>query len=132
MARQQQARVTGVAAEALTRGPFSSLPTYFQQDVAAGLGRFVAEVLLKHVQTVVQVDTQYYTSFRGSGKGNPLDRTFLGNLPRFSPPSWEEVQRAARIGLSGSWISQGFHLMLGLAGVTVQDVVHFAAPGVGD
>lgn len=72
-----------------------------------------------------QVDTRYYTSFRSSGKGNQLDRTFLGNLPRFSPPSWEEVQRAAKIGLSGSWISQGFHFLLGLAGVTVQDVVHF-------
>ena len=56
MARQQQARVTGAAAEALTRGPFSWPPTYFQQDVAAGLGScFVAEVLLKHVQTVLQV-----------------------------------------------------------------------------
>ena len=75
--------------------------------------------------TYPQVDTRYYTSFRGSGKGSQLDRTFLGNLPRFSPPSWEEVQRAARIGLSGSWISQGFHLMLGVVGVTVQDVVHF-------
>ena len=60
MARQQQVRVTGVAAEALTRGPFSWPPIYFQQDVAAGLGScFIAEVLLKHVQTVVQVRLAY-------------------------------------------------------------------------